>query len=337
MQTYNVFDSLVARAKGSGKTIVLPEGEDDRAINASIIATKAETCHVVLLGAVDKILPKIPVRMRSKITIIDPRDQIEKCKEFANILFELRKHKGMTIEVAKEQVKTPMVFATLMLYCGEADGVVAGIIMPTADVVRPAFQIIKTRAGVSKVSSAMILEVPKGAPFGENGVLVFADCGVIPNPTSEDLADIATVSALSAKSLCGINPRVAMLSYSTLSKTDTGNESVEKVKNAVKLIKQRQPKLVVDGEIQADAALVPEVAKLKCPGSVVKGCANVLVFPDLNSANISYKLVQRVAGVRAVGPLLQGLNKPVNDVSRGATAEEMAQVMAVTVLQSQEK
>lgn len=334
MKTQNCLDNIFARAKGSGKTIVLPEGYDERAVNAAIIAAKADICNIVLLGDKNAILPKIPKSLLTKIKVIDPAQEKTECARFAQRLYELRKHKGMTIAVAEEQVKNPMMFATMMLSMCEADGVVAGIVLPTAEVLRPAFQVIKTREGVSKVSSAMILEMPKGSALGENGVLVLADCGVIPDPTSEDLVDIAIESSKTAKTLCGIDARVAMLSYSTLSKTDTGNPSVEKVKAAAAMLNLKHPEMTVEGEIQVDAALVSEVAKVKCPKSKLQGRANVLVFPDLNSANISYKLAQRVAGVRAVGPLLQGLNKPINDMSRGATAAEMAQTIAITVLQS---
>jgi len=180
----------------------------------------------------------------------------------------------------------------------------------------------------------MIMQMPKNSTLGENGVLVFADCGIIPEPTSEDLADIAISSAQTAEALCQIKPRVALLSFSTKSTNDTGYESVEKVKQALKIIQSKMPNLIVDGELQADSALVPSVSKAKCPNSILGGRANVLVFPDLNSANIAYKLVQRIAGIEAIGPILQGLNKPVNDLSRGATAQEMVRAIAITILQA---
>jgi phosphate acetyltransferase len=239
----------------------------------------------------------------------------------------------MTEEMAKEQVKDKLVYANLMLRSKDADGLVSGAITHTSDVLRPAFQIVKVKPGISKVSSVFIMESPN-ENFGENGFLVFADCGVNPNPTDEDLAEIAYVSSETAKTICGIDPKVAMLTYSTKSGDEMKDESVCKVKRALQIVKEKHPELKVDGELQADAALVPSVAKLKSPGSTVAGHANVLIFPDLNAGNIAYKLVQRLAGVKAVGPILQGLNQPVNDLSRGTTSDEIVLCMAITILQA---
>lgn len=334
MKSYNLFDNFIEKAKGSSVKIVLPEGEDKRVQEAAQLATSKKLGKIILLGNVDNIKSKLSKTMTNKIEIIDPEKSQELRKLYANKLYELRKHKGMTPAEAEAQVKKPIIFATMMLYCGDADGIVAGVSLKTSDVIRPAFQIIKAKQGVTKVSSIMLMQIPKNLPIGENGVLIFADCGVIPEPTDQELADIAITSAITAKKLCGINPKVAMLSYSTNSTEDTGVESVEKIKRAVQIAKSKYPNLLIEGEIQADAAIVPEVADLKNPNSVLKGKANVLVFPDLNSANIAYKLVQRIAKVQAVGPLLQGLNKPVNDMSRGASAQEMVQAIAITILQS---
>lgn len=334
MKSNNLFDNFIEKAKGSSVKIVLPEGEDKRVQEAAQLATSKKLGKIILLGNVDNIKSKLSKTMTNKIEIIDPEKSQELRKLYANKLYELRKHKGMTPAEAEAQVKNPIIFATMMLYCGDADGIVAGVSLKTSDVIRPAFQIIKAKQGVTKVSSIMLMQIPKNLPIGENGVLIFADCGVIPEPTDQELADIAITSAITAKKLCGINPKVAMLSYSTNSTEDTGVESVEKIKRAVQIAKSKYPNLLIEGEIQADAAIVPEVADLKNPNSVLKGKANVLVFPDLNSANIAYKLVQRIAKVHAVGPLLQGLNKPVNDMSRGATAQEMVQAIAITILQS---
>ncbi len=334
MKSNNLFDNFIEKAKGSSVKIVLPEGEDKRVQEAAQLATSKKLGKIILLGNVDNIKSKLSKTMTNKIEIIDPEKSQELRKLYANKLYELRKHKGMTPAEAEAQVKKPIIFATMMLYCGDADGIVAGVSLKTSDVIRPAFQIIKAKQGVTKVSSIMLMQIPKNLPIGENGVLIFADCGVIPEPTDQELADIAITSAITAKKLCGINPKVAMLSYSTNSTEDTGVESVEKIKRAVQIAKSKYPNLLIEGEIQADAAIVPEVADLKNPNSVLKGKANVLVFPDLNSANIAYKLVQRIAKVHAVGPLLQGLNKPVNDMSRGATAQEMVQAIAITILQS---
>jgi len=221
-----------------------------------------------------------------------------------------------------------------MLRSGDADGVVSGAINHTAAVLRSAFQIVKTKLGVKKVSSVFIMESPDAEKYGENGFMVFADCGVNPNPTDEDLAEITILASETAKQICGIDPKVAMLTYSSKSGDEMTDENVCKVKRAYQMVKERAPELVVDGELQADAAIVESVAKQKAPGSVVGGKANVLIFPDLNAGNIAYKLVQRLAGVKAVGPILQGLNQPVNDLSRGTTADEIVLCMAVTILQS---
>ena len=331
----SVLDNLILRAKGSNKTIVLPEGEEKRVIDAAILAAESDVCKVVLIGRERVIKKQIPEKIKNKIEVVEIEKSKEKLVRYASRLYELRKHKGLTRQQAEEQVKLPIVFGTVMVELGEADGLVAGIVTHTADVIKPAFQIIKSKNQNSKVSSIMIMQMPKGSPYGENGVLVFADCGIIPYPDSADLASIAIDSARSAKLFCGIDPKVALLSYSTKSPQDQKDENIIKIKQAVSLAKKLEPNLVIDGEVQADAAIVPEVSELKCKDSVLKGRANVLVFPDLASSNIAYKLVQRIANVEAVGPILQGLNKPVNDVSRGATSQEMFRVIAITVLQSQ--
>ena len=268
------------------------------------------------------------------ITFIDTSVANEKSAEYASVLYELRKAKGMTEERANELVKDKLTYAMLMIKTGDADGVVSGAITHTADVLRPAFQIVKVKPGISKVSSVFIMESPDGLKYGENGFLIFADCGVNPNPTDEDLAEIAILSSETAKKLCGMNPRVALLSYSTKSGDEMTDENVCKVKRAVEILKQKAPELEVDGELQSDAALVESVAKIKAPNSKVAGHANVLIFPDLNAGNIAYKLVQRLAGVQAVGPILQGLNAPVNDLSRGTSADEIVLCMAITTLQA---
>ncbi|MBQ7579528.1 MAG: phosphate acetyltransferase [Clostridia bacterium] len=333
-KTQSILDKIVLKAKGIDKRIVLPEGEDPRVIEAIISATKLELGRLIVLGNEVEIYSKLPKNVSEKIIVLNPKTSLRDCEIYADKLYALRKNKGLTLEQARIEVLKPMVFATMMLYAGDADGIVAGLKLKTGDVVRPAFQIIKAEEGVNKISSAMIMQMPKNSSFGENGVLVFADCGIIPEPTSEDLADIAISSAKTAETLCGIKPRVALLSFSTKSQENTGYESVERVKSAVKIIKSKMPNLIVDGELQADSAIVPSVAKAKCPNSILGGNANVLVFPDLNSANIAYKLVQRIANIEAVGPILQGLNKPVNDLSRGATANELVRAIAITILQA---
>lgn len=330
----NVFDKLIERAKQTSKRIVLTESEDDRVLEAAAKASEMGLCKVVLLGEKELERRFTPKQLQN-IHIIDVLVDDDKKTSYANQLFELRKSKGMTEEQAKQQVNNKLTYAMLMLRMGDADGVVSGAINHTADVLRAAFQIVKTKPGVNKVSSVFIMESPDEKKYGENGFLIFSDCGVVPNPTDEDLSEIACLASETARKICGIEtPKLALLSYSSKSGDEMTDENVCKVKRAYSLIKQKYPNLVVDGELQADASIVESVARQKAPNSVVGGKANVLVFPDLNSGNIAYKLVQRLAGVKAVGPILQGLNKPVNDLSRGTTADEIVLNMAVTILQS---
>ena len=328
----NVFDKLIEKARHTGKRIILTETEDARVIEAANKAAELDLCNVVLLGKEDELKSNFSADALKNITFIDVTEDNEKRNAYVNDLYELRKAKGMTEEQANEQVKDKLVYADLMLRAGDADGLVAGAITHTADVLRPAFQIVKVKPGTKKVSSIFIMESPNDN-YGENGFMIFADCGVNPNPTDEDLAEIAVLSSETARDICGITPRVAMLSYSTRSGDEMTDENVCKVKRAVQMVKASHPELEIDGEIQADAAIVESVAKLKAPDSKVAGKANVLIFPDLNAGNIAYKLVQRLAGVKAVGPILQGLNKPVNDLSRGTSADEIVLCMAMTILQ----
>ena len=330
----NVFDKLIESAKQTQKRIILTETEDERVLEAAGKAAEMNLCKVILLGKKEELENRYSVDMLKNIEFIDVSEDTEKKTAYANTLFELRKAKGMTEEQAKEQVNNKLNYAMLMLRSGDADGVVSGAVNHTATVLRSAFQIVKTKPGVKKVSSVFIMESPDEEKYGENGFMVFADCGVNPNPTDEDLAEITILASETAKQICGINPRVAMLTYSSKSGDEMTDENVCKVKRAYQMVKERAPELVVDGELQADAAIVESVAKQKAPGSVVGGKANVLIFPDLNAGNIAYKLVQRLAGVKAVGPILQGLNQPVNDLSRGTTADEIVLCMAVTILQS---
>lgn len=329
----NVFDGLIEKARHTGKRIILTETEDQRVLDAAEKAAAMDLCQVVLLGAEKEYDSKFSAEALKNITFVDVLEDNEKKNEYVALLCELRKAKGMTEEQARVQVKDKLVYAMLMLKSGDADGVVSGAITHTADVLRPAFQVVKVKPGTKKVSSVFIMESPN-ENFGENGFLIFADCGVNPNPTDEDLAEIAILSSETAKQICGMEPKVAMLTYSTKSGDEMTDENVCKVKRALQMVKERAPELEIDGELQADAALVESVGKLKSPGSTVAGHANVLIFPDLNAGNIAYKLVQRLAGVKAVGPILQGLNMPVNDLSRGTTADEIVLCMAITILQS---
>ena len=329
----NVFDGLIEKAKHTGKRIILTETEDGRVLEAAEKAAKMDLCEVILLGDEKELESKFSSDALKNITFVNTLEDSVKKQEYISLLCELRKSKGMTEAQAAEAVKDKLVYAMLMLKSGDADGVVSGAITHTADVLRPAFQVVKVKPGVKKVSSVFIMESPS-EEYGENGFLIFADCGVNPNPTDEDLAEIAILSSETAKQICGMEPKVAMLTYSTKSGDEMTDENVCKVKRALQMVKEKAPELEIDGELQADAALVESVGKLKSPGSKVAGKANVLIFPDLNAGNIAYKLVQRLAGVKAVGPVLQGLNMPVNDLSRGTTADEIVLCMAITILQA---
>lgn len=329
----NVFDKLIEKARHTGKRIILTETEDNRVLDAANKAGELDLCKIILLGKENELKSHFSEKALENITFVDPEEQNDKKQEYISTLYELRKAKGMTLEQASTAVHDKLIYADLMLKCGDADGLVSGAITHTADVLRPAFQIVKVKPGIKKVSSVFIMESPN-ENYGDNGFLIFADCGVNPNPTDEDLAEIAILSSETARDICGMNPKVAMLTYSTKSGDEMTDESVCKVKRALAMVKERMPELEIDGELQADAALVESVAKLKAPGSTVAGHANVLIFPDLNAGNIAYKLVQRLAGVKAVGPVLQGLNMPVNDLSRGTTADEIVLCMAITILQS---
>ena len=327
-------DSIYVKSQQLQKRIVLAEGEEERIINAAKLATEKGIAKIVLIGRKEVILEKAGGSLEG-IEIIDPATS-EKTAEYISLLVELRKAKGMTEEKAKQLVLGDVLYyGCLMVKNGDADGMVAGSIRSTGDVLRPALQIIKTKPGVSTVSSCFIMAMPEnsvGSKYGQDGVLVFGDCAVNILPSAEQLADIAIASADSARAIAGINdPKVALLSFST--KGSAKHENVDKVTTALNIVKEKAPELNVDGELQADAALVAAVGKLKAPGSNVAGEANVLIFPDLQAGNIGYKLVQRFAGAEAIGPICQGFARPVNDLSRGCSVEDVVGVVAVTSLQ----
>ncbi|MDE5592499.1 MAG: phosphate acetyltransferase [Clostridiales bacterium] len=326
----DLLKSVREKAKSLKKTIVLAEGEEPRIITAAVKVQAEGIAKVILLGNVDVIKQKCPSVNLNGITVINPANiDVE---PYAELLYELRKAKGMDMETARKLAHNPLYFGVLMVKRGEADGMVAGSVNATGDVLRPALQIIKTAPGIKTVSSCFIMCLDKNSKYGENGIMVFGDCAVNPNPDSNQLADIAMASADTAVAIAGITPKVALLSYST--KGSAKGELVDKVTGALEIIKAARPELRVDGELQADAALVPTVADLKAPGSTVAGKANVLIFPDLQAGNIGYKLVQRLAGAEAIGPICQGFNKPVNDLSRGCSSEDVVNVVAMTALQS---
>ena len=321
------------KAKQAQKTIALPEGEEERTLRAADIILEEGFAKLVLYGNPEKILSlskQWNLKNIEKARIVNP-ETYERKEELAEIMAEIRKHKGMTKEKALEQLKSPYYLSTMMIKIGEVDGMVGGAIAPTADTIRPAFQYIKTLPGISIVSGAFFMLIPD-KNFGEDGLMVFADCAVHPNPTAQELAEIAVITAKTAKSIAGIEPRVAMLSFST--KGSASHEMVEKVQKATELAKQMNPNLQIDGELQADAAIIPSIGERKAPGSKVAGKANVLIFPDLNAGNIGYKLVQRLAKAEAIGPVLQGLAAPINDLSRGCSVDDIVNMVAITANQA---
>ena len=283
----------------------------------------------MLIGNKDVIAQKAAFDV-NQVTIVDPAS--DNLDEYADLLYELRKAKGMEKEQAAQLVKNPLYLGVMLVKTGKADGMVAGSVNSTGDTLRPALQIIKTAPGIKTVSSCFIMVLPEGSKYGENGVMVFADCAVNIEPDAEQLASIAIASADTAKKIAGIDPKIAMLSFST--KGSAKHANVDKVVEATKIVNTIAPELQCDGELQLDAAIVESVAQLKAPGSKIAGHANVLIFPDLQSGNIGYKLVQRLAGAQAVGPICQGFNKPVNDLSRGCSSEDIVNVVAMTVLQA---
>lgn len=324
-----LLESIRSKAKKAHKHIVLAEGEEERIIRAAAVAVKEKIAEITLIGNKKVIAEKCPDVKLDGIEIFDPSKH--DLGKYSDLLYELRKAKGMEKADAEKLVRNPLYLGVLMVKCGEADGMVAGSVNSTGDVLRPALQIIKTAPGISTVSSCFIMVVPN-EKYGDKGVLVFGDCAVNPDPDSKQLADIAIASAASAKNIAGITPKVAMLSFST--KGSAKGELVDKVVEAVKIAHEAAPELELDGELQLDAAIVETVAKLKAPNSKVAGHANVLIFPDLQAGNIGYKLVQRLAGAEAVGPICQGFNMPVNDLSRGCSSEDVVNVIAMTALQA---
>ena len=332
----DLIEYLTANARANRQRIVLPEGLEPRTLTAADRIIADGLAEIILIGNPDEIralAAKHGLKHIGSATLINPQNH-EKKEAYADLLVELRKSKGMTKEQALRLVEDPLYLATLMIKSGDADGEVAGAKNATGDVLRPALQIVKTLPGISVVSGAFLLLTNK-PEYGENGLIVCADCAVLPNPTAEELAQIAVSTAGTARAIARIEPRIAMLSFST--KGSAKNELVDKVVKATELAKQMAPDLVIDGEMQADAALVPSVGSSKAPGSAVAGKANVLIFPSLEVGNISYKLVQRIAGIEAVGPVLQGMAAPINDLSRGCSVSDIVNLVAITVNQAAAK
>ena len=326
-------EEIKQRAKKEIKTIVLPEAEDIRVLQATEKVLKEKYANIVLLGNEKEILEKAKTNniLIEGAKIIDPTKS-ENYEKYVNLLYELRKNKGMTIEQAKELVLNPVYYGMLMVKDNEVDGLVSGAIHSTSDTLRPALQILKTAPDTKLVSAFFVMVVPN-CEYGENGVFIFGDSGLNENPNADQLSEIAISSSKSFKQLVGKEPKVAMLSYSTHGSAHS--ELTEKVIEATNLVKEKQKDLLVDGELQLDAAIIPEIAKSKAPNSKIQGNANVLIFPDLNAGNIGYKLVQRLAKAEAYGPLCQGIARPVNDLSRGCNSDDIAGVIAITAVQAQ--
>lgn len=310
----SIIENIYQQAKLNYKKIVLPEGTDERVIEAAKIIREQKIADLIVLG------PNADIDPQSS-NLID---------QFTQTLFELRKEKGMTMEEANKLVKNPLYFGTLMVHLGMADGMVAGAQNTTLDTIRPALQIIKTKENSKIISSFFIMET-NNPNLGEQGLIFFADCGLNVNPNAQDLAEIAIQTAESFKLLTKKTPVIAMLSYSTDSSGK--GEDVDKVKLATQLVRQTHSDLIIEGEMQADAALVPHICDRKFPGNCLNGQANILIFPDLNSGNISYKLVERIANANAYGPLTQGIKKPINDLSRGCNVQDIITTVAITSIQ----
>ena len=329
----DLLNQIKENAKQHHKHIVLPEGTEERTLKAADQVIAEEIAEITLLGDPDeikKLASEFGLKNIAKAQIIDPKNNPKK-DEYINLMLEIRKKKGLTKEEAEKLIEDPLYLSVLMIKNGDADGEVAGARNATGDVLRPAFQYVKTAPGISVVSGAFLMILPK-KEFGDNGLMVFADCAVHPNPTDKELAEIAVATAKTTKAIAKMEPRVAMLSFST--KGSAKHEMVDKVVNATKMAKEMMPELQIDGELQADAAIVEAIGKKKAPDSPIAGKANVLVFPTLETGNIAYKLVQRMAGAEAIGPVLQGMAAPINDLSRGCSVSDIVNLVAITANQA---
>jgi phosphate acetyltransferase len=324
-----LLDKIKQNARKHNKRIVLPEGYEERTIQAADIAIKEKLAQIILIGDPEEIrahATKLGLSNLGKVTIVNPISHPKK-QQYVDLMVELRKHKGLTREEASRLIEDPLYLGVLMIKSGDADGEVSGADHSTGDVLRPAFHYVKTAPGISVVSGAFIMIIPDKS-FGENGVLLFADGGVHPNPTDKELAEIAIATAHTARAICGFEPKIALLSFST--KGSAKHELVDKVISATRIAQQMAPDLMIDGELQGDAALVESIGKKKAPGSKIAGKANVLIFPNLDCGNIAYKLVQRLAHAEAIGPILQGMAAPINDLSRGCSVSDIVSMIAIT-------
>lgn len=330
----DLLEKIREQARSDKKRIVLPEATEQRTLRAANELIASGVADIILIGNPIQVLDLAEdwgLENIKQAKIIDPIDNPKK-QEYIDKMVEIRGSKGLTHEEAARLIENPLYLSVMMIKCGDADGEVAGAQNATGDVLRPAFQYVKTKPGVSVVSGAMIM-LFKDKHYGENGMMVFADCAVHPNPTAEELAQIAVSTGQTTRSITGIEPRIAMLSFST--KGSAKHEMVDKVVEATKIAQQMAPDLQIDGELQADAAIVPGIGSTKAPGSKIAGRANVLVFPTLEVGNISYKLVQRLADAEAIGPVLQGMAAPINDLSRGCSTSDIVSLVAITACQAQ--
>lgn len=325
----NLLEQIKQKAKQQGMRIVLPEGLEERTLQAADQVIGEGIARISLIGAPDKIknqAREFGLKHIDGATIIDPANH-EKKDAYIELMVSLRQHKGMTHEEASKLITDPLFLGTLMIKNGDADGEVAGAMNATSDVLRPAFHYVKTAPGISVVSGAFIM-IFKDQQWGQDGIIVFADCAVHPDPTDRELAEIAVATARTTRAIAGFEPRIAMLSFST--KGSASHIMVDKVVSATRIVKEMAPDLKVDGELQADAAIIPSIGKKKAPGSEIAGNANVLIFPSLDVGNIAYKLVQRLADAEAIGPVLQGMAAPINDLSRGCSVSDIVNLIAIT-------
>lgn len=332
----NLLNKIKEKAKKNPQKIVLPESYEERTLKAADIILSEKIAEIILIGSPQEInnqANKLNLNNISNATIVDPENN-PKEDEYANLMVEIRKSKGLTYEEAVKLLKNPLYLAAVMIKYGDADGEVAGADNATGDVLRPAFQFVKTLPGISVVSGAFLMFL-KDHEFGNDGLMVFADCAVHPNPTAQELAEIAISTGKTTKAIAGIDPRIAMLSFST--KGSAKHEMVDKVRIATEIVQKTDASLQIDGEMQVDAAIIESVGNKKAPGSNIAGKANVLVFPTLEAGNIGYKLVERLAHAQAVGPILQGMAAPINDLSRGCSVDDIVNLVAITANQAADK